>query len=178
MINACTPGMDRLLFLSDERFISRKLQQDLKTIIQNDYPQIKLEMLTAGDLDIVQLIDTLEKADSRTGILYFSWLLKNGQKGNQYISAEVNNLVSTYTSIPIFNLNDVEIIRNGMMGGYFYTANDIKETIVQSFQQAIDGKLKNEIVMPRGPYPVMNYPLMQKKGIGDEYLPANTLFYQ
>lgn len=66
------PDMDRLLFLSDKRYISHQNRLEIEDIIKQGYPDIQLDLLTADDIDTDSLIDAIQRVDKRTGILFFS----------------------------------------------------------------------------------------------------------
>lgn len=177
LMKKCIPTMNRLIFLSDKRYISSQNQNSIQQVMENNFPDIQLELLTAGDVHTEELIDILQAADSRTGILYYSWILVNKRGENTLISSDIYRMLSSYTNRPIFTLNDMDISKNGMIGGYFYPASSISNTLNQTIDELLKGKIYTTIITPTNPCPVMNYPELEKRNIDLATFPANTIYY-
>ena len=79
---------------------------------------VKLELITAGETSTDKLITILGNVDKRTCILYYSWILLNQQGNRTIISSDTYRMLSSYTDVPIFTLNDMDIVENGMVGGF------------------------------------------------------------
>ena len=50
LMKQVNPDMRRLLFLSDKRYISAQNQNSIHKAITNNFPDVKLELVTAGDI--------------------------------------------------------------------------------------------------------------------------------
>lgn len=171
------PGMNRLLFISDSRYISRENQQEVKDVMRDHFGNIKLDLLTAGELSTDQLIDTLQQADPQTGVLFFSWYQRNMQAGNIVLNSSAYRMLSTYTSLPVFVLNDLELKENGILGGYCYPTDHIYKTMVETVNGILDGKKMASVIRPEGACPVFNYAVLETKQLPVSAAPANTFFY-
>ena len=171
------PDMNRLLFLSDKRYISHQNRFEIEEIIKQDYPDIQLELLTANDIDTDSLIDVIQQADKRTGILFFSWYRMKNQNGNLIISTEAYRMLGAYTSSPVFVLNDIDLQSSGMLGGYIYPVSSIRNVIQQTLTELLKGNSPHKILKPDGPYPVMNYSVFEKVGFSLSAVPEDTVFY-
>lgn len=177
LMKRSNPGMRRLLFLSDKRYISAQNQSSIQKIMSRDFPDVELQLITAGDTQTDELIDILQKADRQTGILYYSWILLHKQGNKEMLSSDTYRMLSSYTYQPIFTLNDMDIVENGMAGGVFFPADNISNTLINT----VNGLLKNEkfnaVITPGQPHPVLNYPVLVNKGISPLGYPSDTLFY-
>lgn len=177
LMKNCIPDMNRLLFLSDRKYISKQNQETMKSEMVKFFPEISLELITAEDYRTEELIDILQSSDKRTGILYYSWSLLIRRGTNEIISADTYRMLSSYTSLPVFTLNDMDITENGMVGGYFYPKANITETMAKTIDELLNGKVYNMIIMPSGPLPVISYPVLMKKNLQFSACPPNTIFY-
>lgn len=177
LMKTIIPDMNRLLFLSDKRYISYQNRLEVKEIMEKDYPNIQVELLTADDMSTDSLINVMQQADAKTGILFYSWYRVNNQYGNMVISSETYRMLGAYTSLPIFVLNDIDLQSSGMLGGYLYPAVNIKDVIQQTLSEMLDGNNSHKILYPAGPYPVINYPVFSKAGFSLSSVPENTVFY-
>lgn len=177
LMKQCIPDMTRLLFLSDKRYISAQNQSTLETVMLESFPDIELEILTAGDLQTEDLINILQSSDAHTGILYYSWILRNERGKYILLSSDTYRMLSSYTDLPIFTLNDMDIIKNGMVGGCYYPASKISSLLYTTIDELLRGKIYNSIIMPEGPRPVLNYQMLEKSGIPLSACPPDSLFY-
>ncbi|RHJ78131.1 ATP-binding protein [Parabacteroides sp. AM08-6] len=177
LMKTLIPDMNRLLFLSDKRYVSCQNRFEIEEIIKQDYPDIQLELLTADDMDTDSLIGAMQQADKRTGILFFSWYSIKNQYGNLVINTETYRMLGAYTSLPIFVLNDIDLQSSGMLGGCIFPNSSIKNVIQQTLSEILNGNSPHKIQKPAGPYPVMNYSVFKRIGLPLSAAPENTVFY-
>lgn len=177
LMKTLIPDMNRLLFLSDKRYISYQNRLEIEEIIGKDYPEVQLELLTADDISTDSLINVMQQADKRTGILFFSWYRVKEQYGNLIINTETYRMLGAYTSLPIFVLNDIDLNSSGMLGGYLYPSSSIRNITQYALAEMLKGNPPHKILSPDGPYPVMNYSVYEKTGFPFSLAPADTIFY-
>ena len=171
------PDMNRIIFLADKRYISAQSKSFVQQIMKNDFPDIKLELITAGETTTDQLITLLGKADERTCVLYYSWIILNQQGNRTILSSDTYRMLSSYTNVPIFTLNDMEIVANGMVGGFFYPASNIESALVETVNAILNGKEYHAVISPGRPCPVINYPFIEQNNISVRSFSLDTLFY-
>ncbi|WP_233552156.1 hypothetical protein [Parabacteroides sp. AF48-14] len=164
LMKRCIPEMNRLLFLVDKRYISAQNQSTLENVMQA-FPEIKLETLTAGEMQTDELIDVLQSSGPNTGILYYSWTLMKTRGRNTMLSSDTYRMLSSCTNLPIFTLNDMDIVENGMIGGCYYPAAKISSLLFKTIDELLKGKIYDAVIMPDGPYPVLNYPVLERLDI-------------
>lgn len=177
LMKTLIPDMNRLLFLSDKRYISYQNRLAIKDIIAKDYPEMQLELLTADDINTDSLINVMQQADTKTGILFFSWYRVKEQYGNLIINTEAYRMLGAYTSLPIFVLNDIDLNSSGMLGGYLYPISSIRNITQYALAEILNGNSPHKILEPDGPYPVMNYSVYKRVGLPLSAAPADTVFY-
>ena len=177
LMKQANPDMRRLLFLSDKRYISAQNQNSIHKAITNNFPDVKLELVTAGDIQTDELIDILQNADKQTGILYYSWILLHTQGNKEVLSSDTYRMISSYTDLPVFTLNDMDIVENGMAGGFFFPASNISNTLINTINGLLRNEVFNTIITPYQPHPVLNYPVLVNRGMFSSGYPADTIFY-
>ena len=177
LMKRCLPDMNRLLFLGDKRYISAQNQSTLENVMQEGFSEVELEVLTAGDIQTDELINVLQSAGPHTGILYYSWTLMKERGKNTMLSSDTYRMLSSFTNLPIFTLNDMDIVENGMVGGCYYPAAKISSILYKTIDELLKGKIYDAVIMPDGPYPVLNYQVLDRLDIPLEVCPPNTIFY-
>ena len=177
LMRLSNPDMRRLLFLSDKRYISAQNQSLIQQAMATNFPDIKLELITAGETQTEELIDILQKADKQTGVLYYSWILLYAQGNKEVLSSDTYRMLSSYTDLPIFTLNDMDIVENGMAGGFFFPASTISYTLINTIDELLRGGEIDKIITPGQPYQVLNYPILVARGVSTSGYPKDTLFY-
>lgn len=73
LIYSLIPDMDRLAFISDDRYISEETRGDVKEAVEKHFPNLPLELLSTTHLSTEMLLDTLRSYKANTGIIYYSW---------------------------------------------------------------------------------------------------------
>lgn len=72
LIYSLIPDMDRLAFISDDRYISEETRGDVKEAVEKHFPNLPLELLSTTHLSTEMLLDTLRSYKANTGIIYYS----------------------------------------------------------------------------------------------------------
>ncbi|WP_302147446.1 ATP-binding protein, partial [uncultured Parabacteroides sp.] len=171
------PDMNRLLFLSDNRYVSHQNRLEIEEIVRKDYPDVRLELLAADEIGTDSLINVMQLADERTGILFSSWYRVKEQYGNVVVNTEAYRMLGAYTSLPIFVLNDIDLESSGMLGGYLYPSSSIKDIVRYTMTKVLEGNLPHKMLEPDGPYPVMNYSVFKRVGVPLSAAPEEAVFY-
>ncbi|RHO69424.1 two-component system sensor histidine kinase/response regulator [Parabacteroides sp. AF48-14] len=177
LIKNLKPDMKRLIFLADKRYISAQNKRFIQDVMENDFPDIELQLITAGDTSTDELISLLSRVDKRTCVLYYSWILLNQQGNRDILSSDTYRMLSSYTDAPIFTLNDMGIVENGMVGGFFYPESNISTTLTGIVSDILKGKKLHAVITPGQPCSVLNYQVLIQKNIPLSDLPSDAIFY-
>ena len=73
LIYKLIPDMQRLAFISDDRYISEETRRDVKEAVEENFPDLRLDLLSTTQLSTEMLLDTLHSYKPNTGIIYYSW---------------------------------------------------------------------------------------------------------
>lgn len=173
------PGMDRLVFIDDARYVNRQTEHDLAELLGSKYPGMKYTVYSADKIGIDQLLDSLSTIDvKQTGVLFSSWhYLKNMSGRNEIMTNPFKVIASS--SVPLFSLRPTGLKSSGMIGGYVYGENEYSDRLIATIDAVLEGKQPRDIPFytPAGAQPVFNYPVLLRHNISPNACPTNTLFF-
>ncbi len=179
LIHRVVPEMNRLIFIGDGRYVNRQNEQEIKKLLDSDYPGMEFTSYSAADMTIDQLLDSLNRADTRhTGILFSSWHYTKNMMGNIEIVSNPFNIIASSTA-PMFALHPTELEKSGIVGGYVYDASRYNRQVVATIDAVLNGKEPRDIPFytPDDPRPMFNYPALLRHEISPRVCPSNTLFF-
>ena len=173
------PGMDRLVFIDDARYVNRQTEHDLAELLGSKYPGMKYTVYSADKIGIDQLLDSLSTIDvKQTGVLFSSWhYLKNMSGRNEIMTNPFKVIASS--SVPLFSLRPTGLKSSGMIGGYVYGENEYSDRLIATIDAVLEGKQPRDIPFYTlaGAQPVFNYPVLLRHNISPNACPTNTLFF-
>lgn len=139
------PGMDRLVFIDDARYVNRQTEHDLAELLGSKYPGMKYTVYSADKIGIDQLLDSLSTVDvKRTGVLFSSWhYLKNMSGRNEIMTNPFKVIASS--SVPLFSLRPTGLKSSGMIGGYVYGENEYSDRLIATIDAVLEGKQPRDI---------------------------------
>ena len=173
------PQMDELVFLSDMRYISAQLRSEIKDVMRDDFPELKLKDYVAGEITTDALADSLNHTGEHTGVLFFSWSQQDMQNGNVVLTNNISRILSYYSSSPIFSLDNTGLQRNGLVGGYFIDEKTVGRRIIEIVNNVLSGGYGKgvQILSSGTPVPMFNYQDLVEAGLSPKLCPSNTVFY-
>ncbi|MDH6357334.1 ATP-binding protein [Parabacteroides sp. PF5-9] len=172
------PNIDKVLFLTDERYISAVLRKEVEDELKTNYPEWTLENMTPDKLTTDELINIFLSTPQESGILYFTWF-NNELTGDKDLILQTNayRIFSLYVNTPIIALNDVGIKESGMLGGSYTRFEQVFEITLQTIDCMMEGRIKDHIIYVPTPMPTFNYLAMLKHHISLSQIPSNTYLY-
>lgn len=172
------PEMNKLLFVTDNRYISARLRNEVEAIVKADYPIWTFENLTPDKLTTDELITKFLATSVQEGILYFTWF-NNELTGDKDLILQTNayRIFSLYVNTPIITINDVGLRESGMLGGSYTPFPQVMETILQTMDEIIAGRPPGRLVYPAPPVPTFNYLAMLEHDIPLSVIPPDTYLY-
>lgn len=158
LIAAVVPNMSKLVFLSDNRWISAQCRKEIEEVMTAKFPQVLLDCLIAEEVTNDALVDSLKASDSATAVLFLSWQ-KEEQQGNSILTSNISRLLSHYSNSPIFTLHNNATEDNGLIGGCFWSDSEIKEHLLPVIRSCLDEPHPQgvRVVTMGTPRPVINY---------------------
>lgn len=180
LIKTFIPSIEELVFLSDKRFINAQYRREVDDISKELFPGLKINHLIAGEITNDNLIDSLKHLNTNSCILFSSWYSQTYQQGNLILSSDISRILSNYSKVPIFTLNNYNVsLPNGIIGGCYQKDDVLTEKLLTTIEQELKNpsrKGTRTVEMP-SPIPVLNYPDMENFGLDINSCPPDTYFY-
>lgn len=172
------PEMKELFFISDRRWANEQNRWEIEQLVEKEYPDLKLTLLTGKDLTADELLDSLRNVDDESGILFSSWYQHDVIAENLFLTSNIYQMISLYTPLPVFTLYNPGIDDGGLAGGYVTLHDEISQLVADMALAIVQGKSPAHIpsVTLQG-RPVYNYKVMQEKGFTHVSYPKGTFFY-
>lgn len=145
------PGMDRLIFIDDARYVNRQTEHDLAELLDSKYGGIKYTVYSADEIGIDQLLDSLSTVDvKRTGVLFSSWHYLKNMSGRNEIMTNPFKIIAS-SSVPLFSLRPTGLKSSGMIGGYVYDENEYSDRLIATVNAVLEGKqpARHSLLHPR-----------------------------
>ena len=173
------PEMNRLVFVRDGRYINQQYEDELRKLLDTDYPGMRFTSYKASNMSVDQLLDSLNVTDTRhTGVLFSSWHYTRNIAGNTEITANPFKIIASSTA-PLFALWPSSVKNSGVVGGFTYDVSVYNRQIIKTFNTILEGRQPRDIPFytPQDARPVFNYAALERKDLSPHTCPANTLFY-
>ena len=70
------PGLNRLIFISDRRYVSTWLRDEMEKHMETSFPEGKVDFYTEGSCSMDSLLAVLSEKDPHraTAVMYYSWI--------------------------------------------------------------------------------------------------------
>ena len=133
------PDVKKIALISDDRYISAMVREDVKNVLKRDFPELELDLLTSIDMSTEKLLDSLMDYSREVGIIYNSWFLNKTQSGNHYLADNLQKIIYGFVDSPVFTLTEMDIETGAFAGGYFISAENLGKVTIQTIQQILDG---------------------------------------
>lgn len=172
------PEMKKIFFVTDNRYISAILRDNLQKIVTVSYPELEVENITPGTHTTDELISGLTAIPEDNCILYFTWSNKDlKEKEDVILEANIYRIISLYTQAPIFTVNDIGLEESEMLGGCFTPYKQVVKTYASAVDHIIDGSTGSRFIYCPTPTPTFNYEVMMEYGIPESILPKKSYLY-
>ncbi len=171
------PGMNRLAFISDNRFVSIQARLLMEQNMKQHFPDIELIQLSDSLYTTDALLGTLSQFDKNVGILYCSWF-KPYQTGSPLqLKDNIQDIICNFSKVPVFTLKDW-CGENNFAGGHYVSLNDLNNTLYDRIYQILKGKPASSFPACESgkPYPYLDYSRLLWYKIPPEYFPGDAVY--
>ncbi len=93
LIRRLQPGVKTIALISDDRYISTMVREEVSSVLKKDFPELGLDLLTSMEMSTEKLLDTLMEYSREVGIIYNSWFLGKRQSESHYLSDNLQKIV-------------------------------------------------------------------------------------
>lgn len=180
LIKKLQPGLTKLAFIFDRRYISRKTEADVEAVLRKDFPGIQIEPLSTTSISTENLLDRLASFDNKTGVLYFSWYRTRKDNENRYLVDNVQKMINSFSVPPVFTLQDVQTENGNVAGGYYVSQEDYARVTINTIGMILSGKDSKEIPTQTAETPrtYLNYQHLLLHQIDPGLYPPNATYFQ
>lgn len=166
------PNMNKLAFISDDRYISMMARKDVEKVLKEDFPDLELEHLCAKDITTAQLFDTLSIYDKNVGILFYSWFVSLETNTFSYLESNAWKVISGFTHNPIFTLADMDLAKGHYAGGHYVSTDDFVAKFIEIFDNIRSGIRASAI-----PYQIIGKPRTYLSYVSLQWYRINPSLY-
>ena len=172
------PGIKKVVLIGDQRQVNQQLDYDMKALLNDKFPDMDYEFLSAENVTTDDLLKKLKKIDTdTTGVLFSSWFSMQPYDGNMVLMANAYKIIAN-APVPVFTLKNVVLDNSGMVGGYVYNYKEYTDKVIQSLISALSGTPARNIpfYIPGEPDPVFYYPSLIQQGFTVDDCPKGSIF--
>lgn len=172
------PRMERVAFISDRRYISLRVREEVAQAVKELYPDLAFESLCTPDLTTEQLLDRLAEFDDRVGLIYYSWFVTHGKHQHSYLDDNAQKILFGFTKTPIFSLTDRDSDVGDFAGGYYIAAPEFAHEAIVTVRQILSGIPARDIAWRDGGEPslYLNYEHLERHGIPVSLFPQEAIY--
>ena len=172
------PTMDRLAFISDDRYISEETRGDVKAAVSKNFPDLRLELLSTTELSTEMLLDTLRNYKSNTGIIYYSWFESHNEKDNNYLFDHIQEIITNFTTSPLFLITPEDLSNNTFAGGCYVSAESFGDSLLDMLNRILEGAQARNIPGAVGGVKnaYLSYPVLESHNIPSYRFPKNAIY--
>ena len=172
------PDMKRLAFISDDRYISEETRCDMKEVVTKYFPDLPLELLSTTQLSTEALLDTLHSYKSNTGIIYYSWFESHNKDDNNYLFDHIQEIITNFTSSPLFLLSSEDLSNNTFAGGYYVSAESFGDSLLEIIGRVLHGEQAEDIPESIGgkASAYLCYPVLESYNIPYHLYPERAVY--
>lgn len=145
LIYKLIPDMQRLAFISDDRYISEETRRDVKEAVEENFPDLRLDLLSTTQLSTEMLLDTLHSYKPNTGIIYYSWFESHNENDNNYLFDHIQEIITNFTPSPLFLLFPENLSNNTFAGGYYVSTESFCDSLLEILNRILNGEQARNI---------------------------------
>lgn len=145
LIYKLIPDMQRLAFISDDRYISEETRRDVKEAVEEYFPDLRLDLLSTTQLSTEMLLDTLHSYKPNTGIIYYSWFESHNENDSNYLFDHIQEIITNFTPSPLFLLSPENLSNNTFAGGYYVSTESFCDSLLEILNRILNGEQARNI---------------------------------
>ena len=174
------PRMKRVAFISDHRYISLRVREEVEKTLREHFPELKLELLSTPELSTEELLDKLSEYDDTVGLIYYSWFVTGSRSQQSYLDDNIQKVLFAFTRTPVFSISDRSTEVGDFAGGYYIAAADFAPEVIATVQEMLAGTPARDIPWRDGGTPALylNYAHLLRHNVPEELFPPDAVYSQ
>ena len=179
LIRQLQPEVNRIAFISDNRYISTVTRQAVSAVMQKHFPDLKLELLSSEQISTEELLDTLTSYKKTTGVIYYAWLRQYGNNKNYYLSDHLKKILPSFLEVPVFTLADLNLQENLYAGGHYISIHDFTDTVMSTISRILSGETASSIPYQNGgvAHTYLNFADLKWCKISEDLYPKDAIYF-
>ena len=179
LIKQLQPEVNRIAFISDNRYISTVTRQAVSAVMQKDFPDLRLELLSSEQISTEELLDTLTSYKKTTGVIYYAWLRQYGNNKNYYLSDHLKKILPSFLEVPVFTLADLNLQENLYAGGHYISIHDFTDTVMSTISRILSGETASSIPYQNGgvAHTYLNFADLKWCKISENLYPKDAIYF-
>lgn len=180
LIKQLMPGLNRLIVLSDRRYVSSWIRDRIADEAAVLFPGGQIDFYTEGDCPIDSLMTILSERDTAQGtaVLFYSWIMEKSFSDH---ALWVNSLYQSINGIsrhPVFSLNDLGVGSGFVIGGYFNNTKTIEKYLLPLLPKVFAGEslAGTPAVFVNEPQKYLDYELLKRVISNTRLYPQDAIY--
>ena len=179
-IRMIQPDLKKIAFICDNRYISIVTCQELQNVLEEQYPDLELDVLSWPKLSTENLLDTLTTYNNKNAaIIYYSWYAIPQKGENHYLVDNVQKMTSSFSNTPVYLIVDLDIKNGNFAGGHYISIEDFNDAIITTIREIL---AEGDAFVPcdrigGSPKTYLNYQHLYAHGINPSFYPKNAVYF-
>lgn len=179
-IRKIQPELKKIAFICDNRYISFVTCQELQNVLEEQYPDLELDVLSWPKLSTENLLDTLTTYNNKNAaIIYYSWYAIPQKGENHYLVDNVQKMTSSFSNTPVYLIVDLDIKNGNFAGGHYISIEDFNDAIITTIREIL---AEGDAFVPcdrigGSPKTYLNYQHLYAHGINPSFYPKNAVYF-
>lgn len=172
LIRLLYPSVNSIAFISDNSYGGLSLQANVKKIMKEKFPDIKLILLDGRKESITNIQKRISTLDKNSAVLIGTWRIDN--TGTFFMQGTISGMIPKGREIPFFTLTGVGL-GDVAVGGYYpdYKIN-IANIIDDIYRYNFEGKRSSPFYYTKNSY-VFHKEKMEESGIKSFQIPKESI---
>lgn len=180
LVRELIPGLKKLMFVSDRRYVSAWLRDEMEKEMTVSFPEGKAEFYTEGSCSMDSLLTVLSERDSlqSTAVIYYSWITENSFLDRSLLSSTLYQSINGISRHPVFSLYDMGLEEGHTIGGFYNDNKTIEEALYPLLRRVYEGEAMDvvPIFTINRPNKYLNYSLLSSVMPDTSHFPPDAIY--
>lgn len=173
-------GLRKLIFISDRRYVSSWLRDEMRKDMDAFFPEGKVEFYTEGFCPMDSLLTALSERDSlrSTAVIYYSWITERSFLDRSLLSTTLYQSINGISRHPVFSLYDMGLEEGYTVGGYYNDSKTIEGALFPLLRRICEGEAMDVVPVftVNSPRKYLNYSLLSSMMPDTRYFPSDAIY--
>ena len=180
LVKELIPGLKRLIFISDRRYVSTWLRDEMEKHMETSFPEGKVDFYTEGSCSMDSLLAVLSEKDPHraTAVMYYSWITEKPFLNHSLLYSTLYQGINGISRHPVFSLYDMGVEEGYTIGGYYNSAKTIETALIPLLQQVYNGEDMGKIPVSTvdDPHKYLNYVSLISAISNEDNFPRDAIY--